>query len=55
MIRKLFVISLVWSVLILILCAIPGNSLPKSPLFNIPHFDKFVHAGLYFPLAIGFI
>ena len=51
MIRKLFIISLIWAILILVLCAIPGDSLPSSPLFNIPNLDKFVHAGLYFPLA----
>ncbi|MCX6226195.1 MAG: VanZ family protein [Bacteroidia bacterium] len=51
MIRKLFIISLIWSLLILILCAIPGGSLPRSPIFNIPNFDKIVHALLYFPLA----
>ena len=52
MIRKLFIISLIWAVLILIVCAVPGNDLPSSPLFSIPNFDKLVHAGLYFPLAI---
>lgn len=51
MIRKLFIISLIWALLILILCAIPGGSLPQSPVFNIPYFDKIVHALLYFPLA----
>lgn len=52
MIRKLFIISLVWALLILVLCAIPGSSLPKNPIFHIPNFDKMVHAALYFPLAI---
>ncbi|TSA35370.1 MAG: VanZ family protein [Porphyromonadaceae bacterium] len=51
MIRKLFIISLVWALLILILCAIPGDSLPKVPMFNIPNLDKIIHAALYFPLA----
>ena len=51
MLRKLFIISVSWAVLILILCAIPGNDLPKSQLFTIPNFDKIVHACLYFPLA----
>lgn len=52
MIRKLFIISLIWAILILILCAIPGGSLPMSPLFNIPYLDKIVHVCLYIPLAI---
>jgi VanZ family protein len=51
MIQKLFIINLIWAVLILILCAIPGGSLPQVPLINIPNFDKIVHAALYFPLA----
>ena len=51
MIRKLFIISLIWAILILVLCGIPGGSLPRGPIFNIPNLDKFVHAGLYFPLA----
>jgi len=51
MIRKLFFISLIWAVLILILCAVPGSSLPKNHFFNIPNFDKIVHACLYIPLA----
>ncbi len=33
----------------MVLSSIPGSSLPKSP--SIPHFDKIVHAGLYFILA----
>ena len=52
MIRKLFIISLIWAILIFIACAIPGNDLPKTSLFRIPHFDKIAHAILYFPLAI---
>ena len=51
MIRKLFFISLIWALVIFILCAIPGGSLPKNPIFIIPNLDKFVHASLYFPLA----
>ena len=37
--------------MILIVCAVPGGSLPRSPIFSIPHFDKIVHFFLYFPLA----
>lgn len=51
MIRKLFITSLIWALLIMIVCAIPGGSLPKNQLFNIPNLDKIVHACLYFPLA----
>jgi len=55
MIRKLFIISLIWAVVILILCAIPGNSLPRGRWFHIPNLDKIVHAALYFPLAFFLI
>lgn len=51
MIRKLFIISLIWALLIFIACAIPGSTLPRVPLFNIPNFDKIAHTVLYFPLA----
>ena len=51
MIRKLFIISFIWALLIMIVCAIPGGSLPKVSGFNIPHFDKMVHAFLYIPLT----
>jgi VanZ family protein len=51
MIRKLFFISLIWAILIMVVCAIPGNDLPEIRLFTIPNFDKIVHAVLYFPLA----
>lgn len=33
----------------MILCAVPGGSLPK--VSSIPYIDKLVHAGLYFILA----
>jgi VanZ family protein len=52
MIRKLFIISLIWAILIFIVCAIPGSDLPKPSFLRIPHFDKIAHAILYFPLAI---
>ena len=50
MVKRLLIISLLWGGLILILCSVPGSSLPGSP--RIPHFDKLVHAGLYFVLSI---
>ena len=39
-----------WLIIILILSLIPGNKLPGIPIF--PHFDKVVHAAMYFGLAI---
>jgi len=52
MIRKLFIISLAWAIIILILSGIPGDDLPKHTFFNIPNLDKWIHALLYFPLAV---
>ena len=51
MLRNLLIISIAWSIIILVLSALPGDSLPHSPLWSFPHFDKIVHMGLYFPLA----
>lgn len=51
MIRNLILISLAWSVFILFISGIPGDSIPKTTFSNIPHFDKIVHMGLYFPLG----
>ena len=40
----------VWLAVILVLSLIPGNKLPGIPVF--PHFDKLVHAAMYFGLAV---
>jgi VanZ family protein len=42
--------SITWSIVILILCSIPGNDLPKAGFINIPHFDKLVHFGFFIVL-----
>jgi VanZ family protein len=39
-----------WLIFILTLSLIPGNKLPGIPIF--PHFDKVVHAAMYFGLSI---
>lgn len=44
--------SLIWVIVIFILSSISGNSLQSIPKFNIPHFDKLVHFGMYFILTI---
>ncbi len=49
---KLLIAGLLWSILILVVCSIPGDALPTKPFIKIPHFDKFVHAMLYLPYAI---
>jgi VanZ family protein len=48
----LFVKPLVWLVFIAVLCFMPAEDIPKTPLILIPHFDKLVHFGMYFILAV---
>ena len=43
-------LPLLWSSVIIVLCLLPQNDLPKSRFFDIPYFDKYVHASLYFVL-----
>ncbi len=51
MLRNLLIISSIWTIIILIMSGIPGSSLPSTSFQGIPHFDKIVHVGLYFPLS----
>jgi VanZ family protein len=41
-----------WLVIILYLSLMPGDGLPRVPLFAIPHFDKLIHLGFYFVLTL---
>ena len=48
--RKYFAalyVPVIWSIIIGILLCLPGSALPKETAFNIPQFDKLVHAGLF--------
>ena len=45
--------SILLAILIALMSLIPGNSLPGSSLFSIPHFDKIAHLGMYG--AFGFV
>jgi VanZ family protein len=42
-------LTLIWLLLIAVLCIVPQNDLPEGP--EIPYFDKFVHFMLYFVLT----
>lgn len=44
--------SAVWILVILLATTLPSSSIPKVPMFDIPHFDKIVHFILFFILAI---
>lgn len=40
-------VPVVWSVIIGILCCLPGKVLPSETGFKIPGFDKIVHIGMF--------
>jgi VanZ family protein len=49
---SLFVKPIVWLAIIAVLCFMPAEDIPQTPLFRIPHFDKLVHFGMYFILVV---
>lgn len=44
--------ALLWALMILVLCAVPGRDLPKVSFLELLNFDKFVHATLFFVLIL---
>jgi VanZ family protein len=42
-----FLPAVVFFIITVILLTLPGSSFPKSPLFDLPYFDKWVHIGLF--------
>ncbi len=44
--------ALLWAGIILVLCLIPGNSLPEWDWVDIFNADKLVHATMFFVLAL---
>ena len=43
---------MLWALIILILCGIPGRDIPHISFLEILNFDKFVHAGVFFVLIL---
>lgn len=39
--------SILWAIIILLLCGAPSSEFPSMGFLNIPHLDKVVHFGLY--------
>lgn len=39
--------ALGWALMILLAISLPPNNIPKTGLFNIPHFDKLLHFALF--------
>ena len=44
--------ALLWALIILVLCLIPGAALPQWHWFALFNLDKSVHAGMFFVLAL---
>ncbi len=44
--------ALLWALCILILCLIPGRSLPQWDWFDLLSLDKLVHAGMFGTLSV---
>jgi len=44
--------AMLWALVILILCGIPGRDIPHISFLEILSFDKFVHASVFFILIL---
>lgn len=44
--------AIMWALLILVLCGMPGKDIPQISFLEIINFDKFVHCGLFFILML---
>lgn len=44
---RYFAPAILWIIMILILCTLPGKDIPSNSFFDEIHFDKFVHFGLF--------
>jgi VanZ family protein len=44
--------AMLWALIILILCGIPGRDIPHISFLELLSFDKFVHAGIFFVLVL---
>ncbi len=44
--------ALLWALLILILCGMPGKDIPHISFLELLSFDKFVHSSIFFVLII---
>ncbi len=44
-------ITVLWALIIAVLTLTPAPDLPETPFWDIPHFDKLVHFGLFALLA----
>lgn len=49
---KHLLLPFVWALVILALCGMPGRDIPHISFLEILAFDKWVHAGIFFILAL---
>lgn len=45
-------IPIIWALIILALCGMPGRDIPHISFLEILAFDKWVHAGIFFVLSV---
>lgn len=50
LIKKSLPLAIVWALVILLLCAMPGQYIPSVSILELLSFDKWVHAGMFFVL-----
>jgi glycopeptide antibiotics resistance protein len=43
---------MLWALIILVLCGMPGKDIPHISFLELLSFDKFVHAGIFFVLIL---
>jgi glycopeptide antibiotics resistance protein len=46
-ILRYYLPAIIWIVLIMVLCTLPGKDIPSNSFFEFVHFDKIVHFGLF--------
>ncbi len=46
-----YTLSVIWALIILALCSMPGRFIPSTTWLELLSFDKFVHAGIFFVLV----
>ncbi|MEC5148131.1 VanZ family protein [Chitinophaga sp. 212800010-3] len=44
---KYYLPAILWIIMILVLCTLPGKDIPSNSFFQAVHFDKIVHFGMF--------
>jgi VanZ family protein len=50
LIKQSLPLAILWALVILLLCAMPGQYIPSISLLGLLSFDKWIHAGMFFVL-----